>query len=88
MSVQKIDVDAKPERRRKAVLSAPAKVQSGIVNVASAEPSTSVWNGSGNPCPAGQQLGIRAQRVAFPERKRGADQIAEYIGAMSTVGDV
>src|SRR6266478_2966238 len=88
MSVQAIDGDAKPERAGKAVLSAATKIQSGIVNVASSQPATRDWKGSGNPCPASQDMNRRAQRVAIPERKRRTEQVAEHIRATSTVEDV
>jgi hypothetical protein len=86
--VQIIDGDANPERRRKAVLSAPAKTPSGIANIASAKPATRVWNGSDNPRPADQRFGVGAQPVAFPERKRGTDQVAECVGTTSSARDV
>jgi len=88
MIVQTIDGDAKPERGGKAVLSAASKVQRGIVNVACTQPATPVWNGSGNPCPAGQYMSIRTHRVTIPERKRRTEQVAEHIHAMSTFEDV
>src|SRR6266403_101715 len=88
MSVQTIDADAKPERRGKAVLGAATKVQGGIVNVAGTQPATPVWKGYGEPCPAGQYMSIRTQRVAIPERKRRTEHIAEHTHALSTVEDV
>jgi hypothetical protein len=88
MIVETIDGDAKPERRGKAVLGAASKVQGGIMNVAYIQPATPAWEGCGNPCPAGQYMSIRAQRFAFPERKRGTEQVAEHIHAMSTFEDV
>ena len=88
MSVQAIDGDAKPERAGKAVLSAATKIQSGIVNVACSQPATRDWKGSGNPCPASQDMNRRAHRVAAPERKRRTEQVAEHIGGMSTIEDV
>ena len=56
MSVQTIDADAKSERGGKPVLSAATKVQGRILNVASTQPVTPVWEGSGNSCPAAQYI--------------------------------
>jgi hypothetical protein len=86
MSVQAIDGDAKPERRGKAVLGAATKVQGGVVNLAYIQTATRALKCSGNPCPAGQYMSRRAQRVAAPDRKRRTEQVAEHTSAMSTVG--
>jgi len=88
VGVHRIDGDAKPERRGNGVFSAATKFPGGVMNMACAEPARSVLKRPGNPCPAQEYVGVRAERLASPKRNCGAHQVAEHVCAVPSVRDV
>ncbi len=88
MSLQIIDADAESEGRREAVFNAAANSPGWIVNVTCIQATISVWKGSGDTCSTGEEMNIRAQRVATRGVKHGTDQVGEHIRMMSSFEDV
>ena len=88
MSLQIIDADAESEGRREAVFNAAANSPGWIVNVTCIQATISVWKGSGDTCSTGEEMNIRAQRVAIRGIKHGTNQVAEHAYGMSRAVDV